>query len=107
MTTRTPILRAWALKYLVNIKDYDIWTLNVLVASPRALRNNTVDRKLVSAQVTRLNEIRKKGRVTLVDEMGDSKTVKVTDYSIRPRRQETDAAGQDTSYVAVITCLEM
>lgn len=109
ITTRTPMLRAWALKYLVNVADYDMWQATVEVASPRQLRNGYMDRTPISTQLTRLNEIRKKGRVALVDEVGDSHTVKVSNYSLRPVRQKTtdDAIKPSTTYWAKLTLLEV
>lgn len=107
--TRTPILRALALKYLVNITDYDIWTINVLVADPKQRRNQASVREPVADQLTRLNEIRRKGRVPFVDEVGDSHTVKVSNYSLIPIRQDT-ASGQTkphTEYHARLTLLEV
>jgi len=56
---------------------------------------------------SRLNESRKKGRVAFVDEMGDTYSVKVTNYSVRPLTQRTDKPLPEASYVAVITLLEV
>lgn len=107
--TRTPVLRALALKYLVNITDYDIWTINVHVANPVQYRNQPIVREPVADQLTRLNEIRKKGRVPFVDEVGDSHTVKVSNYSLIPVRQETasDPVEPHTEYHARLTLLEV
>jgi len=109
VVTRTPVLKAWALKYLVNVADYDLWQATVLVASPRALRNGYTDRTPISSQLARLNEIRKKGRVAFVDEVGNSHTVKVSNYSLRPVRQKTtdDATKPSTVYWAKLTLLEV
>lgn len=108
VNTRTPVLRAFALKYLVNIKDYDIWQATVLIADPRQLRNGNNDHTPIATQLARINEIRKKGRVTFVDEVGDSHTVKVSNYSLQPIRQRTDKADVPaTEYWAKITLLEV
>lgn len=109
VVTRTPVLRAWALKYLVNVADYDLWQATVLVANPRLLRNGYEDRTPIGTQLTRLNEIRKKGRVAFVDEGGNTHTVKVSNYSIQPVRQKTDERADmpSTEYWARLTLLEV
>lgn len=107
-SARTPVVYAVALKYLVNISDYDIWQLNVQVSDPLTLRNGATKRQPISNQLTRLNEIRKKGRVTFVDEVGDSHTVKVTNYSLQPTKQRTDERMEPiASYTAKLTLLEV
>lgn len=106
--TRTPILRAMALKYLVNIRDYDIWTANIHVSHPRTLRNGSIDKHTpISTQFARLDESRSKGRVAFVDEMGDTHVVRVTNYSTRPLTQRTDKPLPEASYVVVATLLEV
>lgn len=106
--TRTPAIRAIALKYLVNISDYDIWQLNVQLADPLTLRNGNVKRQPITDQLERMDEIRKKGRVAFVDEVGGSHTVKVTNYSLQPVKQRTDSKSEaQTSYAAKLTLLEV
>lgn len=106
--TRTPVIRAFALKYLVNIKDFDLWQLNVQVSDPLTLRNGVIKRQPISDQLARLNEIRKKGRVAFVDEVGNSHVVKVTNYSLQPTRQRADERMEPaTNYQAKLTLLEV
>jgi len=105
---RTPVVHAIALKYLVDIKDHDLWQLNVQVSDPLALRNGVMKRQPIADQLTRLDEIRKKGRVAFVDTMGDSHTVKVSNYSLQPTRQRTDERMEPiASYQAKLTLLEV
>ena len=107
-TTRTPAGLAWGLKYLVNISDFDVWQLNVQVSDPVTLRNGVTRRQPISDQLTRLNEIRRKGRVAFVDEVGDSHVVKVSNYSLQPVKQRTDERSEPkASYAAKITLLEV
>lgn len=107
-TARTPVIYAIALKYLVNIGDYDIWQLNVQVSDPLTLRNSNTKRQPIADQLSRLDEIRKKGRVAFVDEVGDSHTVKVTNYSLQPIRQRADSKMEvETEYTAKLTLLEV
>lgn len=108
VNTRTPVLKAWALKYLVNVKDKDMWLLDVYISRTREFRNTNLDRQTpISAQLARLNEARKKGRVTFVDTLGESHVVKVTNYSIRPVSQDTDLPYPEADYVARVTLLEV
>lgn len=105
---RTPVVRAMALKYLVNIGDYDIWQLNIQLADPLTLRNGNTKRQPIADQLSRLDEIRKKGRVTFVDEVGDSHTVKITNFSLQPVRQRTDSKMEaEAAYQAKLTLLEV
>ena len=105
---RTPVIHAVALKYLVNISDYDIWQLNVQLADPVTLRNGNTKRQPIADQLTRMDEIRKKGRVAFVDEVGDTHVVKVTNYSLQPVRQRTDSKMEaETSYTCKLTLLEV
>jgi len=108
-TSRTAILNAVALKYLVNITDYDIWTVNAYIANSVQRRGQTIVREPVADQLTRLNEIRRKGRVTFVDEVGDSHTVKVSNYTLLPVRQDTATSQVEphTEYHARLTLLEV
>lgn len=107
-TTRTPAVLAWGLKYLVNISDYDIWQLNVQVSDPITLRNGNLKRQPIFDQLTRLNEIRRKGRVAFVDEVGESHTVKISNFSLQPVKQRTDARSEPiASYAAKLTLLEV
>ena len=107
-SARTPVVYATALKYLVNISDYDIWQLNVQVSDPVTLRNGNIKRQPIADQLERLNEIRKKGRVAFVDEVGDSHTVKITNYSLQPVKQRTDERSEPiASYACKMTLLEV
>lgn len=107
-TARTPVIYAVALKYLVNIGDYNIWQLSVQLADPLTLRNGNTKRQPIADQLSRIDEIRKKGRVTFIDEVGDTHTVKVTNYSLQPVRQRTDSKMEaETEYTTKLTLLEV
>ena len=106
-TNRTVVLKAWALKYLVNVEDYDMWQASVRVACPRAKRNGQEDRTPVGDQLSRLNEIRRKGRVEFYDEVNESHTVRVSNYSLVPVRQRTDGDEAKAEYTVRLTLLEV